>query len=145
MKVIILKSENGKITSEKLVEGEIGKVVREVAMKALEEWNESTSDFIIMKDSQEAKLKLPLKPNVYEEVKNFLAGKEKGEAILRIPVYIISYDNVWKEEDFQDKRVYVISYYVDDKIKDDLIKYAIDVTSENKKEEEPMEDIEEEE
>ncbi|MFP3163259.1 DUF2286 domain-containing protein [Acidianus sp.] len=145
MKVIILKSENGKITSEKITEGDLAEVVRNTAIEALKEWNELTSDFIIMKDSQEAKLPLPLKPDVYEAVKNFLAGKEKSAAILKIPIFIISYDNIWQEENFQDKRVYVVSYYLNDDLKKELIEYAQGVTSEEKPQDSGEEEEEEEE
>ncbi len=58
MKILIVKSENGKVTSEKITEGEISKVLRDVAKEALEEWNELASDFIIMRDNQEVRLPL---------------------------------------------------------------------------------------
>ncbi|AWR97619.1 DUF2286 domain-containing protein [Acidianus sulfidivorans JP7] len=145
MKVLVLKSENGKVTSEKIVDGNLGDVVRNTAIEALKEWNDLTSDFIIMKDSQEARLPLPLKPSVYEEVKNLLTAKEKSAAILKLPIYIISYDNVWQEEDFQDKKVYVITYYINDEIKKDINAYAADVTSENKEDTKSDEETEEEE
>ncbi|TRM87773.1 DUF2286 domain-containing protein [Sulfolobus sp. A20-N-G8] len=145
MKILVVKSENGKVTSEKIMEGEIGKVIREVAKSALDEWNELTSDFIIMHDSQEVRVPLPLKPDVYEVLKNFLVGKDKREAIAKIPVYIISYENEWKESDFQDKKVYVISYYINDDMKKEVISDATQMTSEQPKEkEEDLEDIEEE-
>ncbi|MEM4746139.1 MAG: DUF2286 domain-containing protein, partial [Metallosphaera sp.] len=112
MKVIILKSESGKVTADYLEEGDIGDVVRRTAEKALKEWNELTSDFIIMRDSQEAKLPLPLKPEIYEKTKNFLTGKDKTSAFLKLPIFIISFDNQWREENFQDRKVYVISYYL---------------------------------
>ncbi|AWR99801.1 DUF2286 domain-containing protein [Metallosphaera hakonensis] len=142
MKVLVLKSESGQITSDHFEEGDIGEVVRKTAEKALKEWNELTSDFIIMRDSQEAKLPLPLKPDVYEKTKNFLAGKDKTSAILKLPIFIISFENQWKEENFQDKKVYVISYYLTDELKEELTNYAAQVTSEEKAE--PVEEDEEE-
>ncbi|EZQ06989.1 DUF2286 domain-containing protein [Candidatus Acidianus copahuensis] len=143
--VIVLRSESGKVTSEKVIEGDIGDVVRNTAAQALKEWNDMISDFIIMKDSQEWRVPLPLKPNDYERLKNFLSGKEKNEAILKLPIYIISFDNQWSGEDFQDKKVYVVSYYLDDEMKKELTTYAIDVTSENKGENEGEESEEGEE
>ncbi len=145
MKILVVKSENGKVTSEKIMEGEMGKVIREIAKNALDEWNELTSDFIIMHDSQEVRVPLPLKPDVYEVLKNFLVGKDKKEAVAKIPVYIISYENEWKESDFQDKKVYVISYYINDDMKKEVISDATQMTSEQPKEKEDLEDIEEEE
>ncbi|MDT7861043.1 MAG: DUF2286 domain-containing protein [Saccharolobus sp.] len=143
MKILIIKSENGKITSEKVMDGEIGKVLREVAKEALEEWNELTSDFIIMHDMEEVRIPLPLKPDLYESIKNFLVGKDKKEAIAKIPVYVISYENEWKESDFQDKKVYVVSYYINDEIKKNIIEDATQITSEHKELEEGEEEEEE--
>jgi hypothetical protein len=145
VRVLVLKSESGKVTSDYLEDGNIGEVVRKTAEKALKEWNEFSSDFIIMRDSQEAKLPLPLKPDLYEKVKNFLSGKDKTSAILKLPVFIISFDNQWKEENFQDKKVYVVSYYVTEELKKELIDYASEVTSEEKLEETEEETEEEEE
>ncbi|BDB97403.1 DUF2286 domain-containing protein [Saccharolobus caldissimus] len=142
MKILIIKSENGKITSEKVMDGEIGKVLREVAKEALEEWNELTSDFIIMHDMEEVRIPLPLKPDLYESIKNFLVGKDKKEAIAKIPVYVISYENEWKESDFQDKKVYVVSYYINDEIKKNIIEDATQITSEHKELEEGEEEEE---
>ncbi|MEM4041876.1 MAG: DUF2286 domain-containing protein [Saccharolobus sp.] len=136
MKILVLKSENGKITSEKVIEGELNRVIRDIAKQALEEWNEMASDFIIMHDSQEVRIPLPLKPDLYESIKGFLVGKDKKEAIAKIPVYIISYENEWRENDFQDKKVYVISYYINDELKKDIISDAEQMTSEQKEEEE---------
>ncbi|MEM0068430.1 MAG: DUF2286 domain-containing protein, partial [Saccharolobus sp.] len=73
---------------------------------------------------------------LYESIKGFLVGKDKKEAIAKIPVYIISYENEWRENDFQDKKVYVISYYVSDELKKDIISDAEQMTSEQKEEEE---------
>ncbi|MCI2414436.1 MAG: DUF2286 domain-containing protein [Candidatus Aramenus sp.] len=144
MKVIVLKSELGKITSERSVEGNIGEVVKQVAAEALKEWNEIASDFTIMKDVQEVRIPLPLKPDVYESLKSFLSGKDKTAAIARIPVYIISYDNAWKEDNYQDNRVYVVSYYVDENLKNELAEYAKQATSEIKEDSDEGEAEEEE-
>ncbi|QGA54691.1 DUF2286 domain-containing protein [Sulfolobus sp. E5-1-F] len=147
MKILIVKSENGKVTLEKIAEGEISKVLRDVAKEALEEWNELASDFIIMRDNQEVRLPLPLKPEVYEAIKTFLVGKDKKEALAKIPLYIISYENEWKESDFQDKKIYVVSFYINDEIKKGILDDAAQMTSEQKQElteEEEKEDLEEE-
>ncbi len=143
MKILVLKSEMGKVTSEQLIDGELGETIRKVATDALKEWNEYTSDFIIMKDLQEVKIPLPLKPDMYEALKNFLAGKDKNVAIARIPFYIISFENEWKENDFMDKRVYIVTYYVNEELKKEAVEYASSVTS--PKSEEENEEAEEEE
>lgn len=144
MKILVLKSEMGKVTSEQIVDGELGETVRKVATEALKEWNEYTSDFIIMKDVQEIKIPLPLKPETYDALKNFLAGKEKNAAIARVPFYIISFENEWQENDFMDKRVYVVTYYINDDMKKEAIDYAANVTSQERGSVEGLEEEEEE-
>lgn len=144
MKILVLKSEMGKVTSEQIVDGELGETVRKVATEALKEWNEYTSDFIIMKDVQEIKIPLPLKPETYDALKNFLAGKEKNAAIARVPFYIISFENEWQENDFMDKRVYVVTYYINDDMKKEAIDYAASVTSQERGSVEGLEEEEEE-
>ncbi|MEM1625930.1 MAG: DUF2286 domain-containing protein [Sulfolobaceae archaeon] len=129
MKIIILKSENGRITSENIVEGKLSEVLKEVAAKALKEWNEATSDFVIMKDTQDVKIPKPLKPEIYEAVKNFLVGRDENFAHAKLPLYIISYENEWSNDNFIDKKVYIVSYYVNDDNKKELEEYAKDITS----------------
>jgi len=129
MKIIVLKSENGKITSENIVEGKFSDVLKEIATMALKEWNETTSDFVIMKDTQDVKIPKPLKPEVYETIKNFLVGRDEKFAHARIPLYIISFENEWNDDNFVDKKVYVVSYYLNEENKKELEEYAKDITS----------------
>lgn len=137
MKVIVIKSENGNVSKKDIIEGDLSSVLRSTATEALKEWNENTSDFIIMKDSQEIRVPLPLKPQVYEMFKNFIKSRTKNEAIFEIPIFVISFDNEWVESDFKDKRVYVVSPYIDEKSEKDLLEYAKQVTS-------PQQEVEEE-
>jgi hypothetical protein len=129
MKIIVLKSEDGKITSDETVEGEIGKVVKDTASKALGEWNEDSSDFIIIKDFHEVRIPLPLNPKLYETLKKFPMSKQEKTAVIRIPSYVISFDNVWMENDSIDRKVYVVSYFLDDKTKQELMEDAMKLTS----------------
>jgi hypothetical protein len=133
MKVVILKSENGKITSETFVDDNIGNVVRSVASQALKEWNENTSDFVIMKDMQEVRIPMPLKEETYEKLKNLLVGREGSNAIAKIPIYIISFENEWSNDNFVDKKVYIVSYYINDDNKKELEEYAQDLTQQDGK------------
>ncbi|BFH74450.1 DUF2286 domain-containing protein [Sulfurisphaera javensis] len=138
MKVIIIKSENGNVSKKDIIEGDLGSVLRKAATEALAEWNENASDFIIMKDMHEVHIPLPLKPQTYEALKNFLKSRTKTEAIAEIPVFVISFDNEWVESDFKDKRVYVVSPYIDENSEKEITEYAKQVTS-------PVQEVEEEE
>ena len=129
MKIIVIKSENGNISKKDIVEGDLASILRSVASEALKEWNENLSDFIIMKDVHEIHIPLPLKPQIYETFKNYIKGRSKNEAIAEIPIYVISFDNEWLDSDFKDKRVYVVSPYIDDKTENEILEYAKQMTS----------------
>jgi hypothetical protein len=142
MKVLVLRSEEGNVTKKDIIEGELNKVLRSVASNALNEWNETSSDFTIMKDMYEVKIPLPLKPQTYEAIKNYLKSRSKSEAIAEIPIYIISFENKWIESDYRDLKVYIVAPYVDDNIEKEIIDYAKQVTSEQKEEVEEEEEEE---
>lgn len=144
MKIIVVKSENGNISRKDILEGDLGGILRSTANEALKEWNENSSDFIIMKDMHEIHIPLPLKPQTYEVFKNFIKSRTKQEAIAEIPVFVISFDNEWIESDFKDKKVYVISPYIDEKSENDILEYAKQVTSSQQEVEEEVEAEEEE-
>ncbi|QIW24306.1 DUF2286 domain-containing protein [Sulfolobus sp. S-194] len=129
MKVLVVKSENGQVSKKDIVDGELPQVLRNTATLALKEWNENLSDFIIMKDMYEIHIPLPLKPQTYEMLKNYIKSRTKSEAIAEIPIFVISFDNEWVESDFKDKKVYVVSPYIDDKSENELLEYAKQVTS----------------
>ncbi len=145
MKILVLKSEDGKITSDETVEGEIGQIVKDTANKALSEWNEESSDFIIIKDFHEVRIPLPLNPKMYDVLKKFSMSKQEKFAIIKIPSYVISFDNMWMDNDSIDRKVYVISYFLDDKTKQELMEDAVKLTSPEKEEKEQETEIEEEE
>ncbi|BBD71722.1 hypothetical protein HS1genome_0111 [Sulfodiicoccus acidiphilus] len=134
MKILLLKSERGRVTSEQLMEGELRAAVTSVAKKALEEWDVDKSDFVILKDVHEIRKKLPLSPSLYEVISKYLKGKEQGEALAEVPVYIISFDNDWEEEDFKDRSVYLIAPYLDEESKNEMKEYAEELTIEETEE-----------
>lgn len=136
-KTQIIKSDKGAITKEEVLDLEPSEAVKKIAVEALNEWREQ-SDFYIMKDEQEFRRKGPLKPSEYEKLKKFLGGKEGNEIILKVPVYYISYENEWKDNDIVDTKIYIIAPYIDDEATKELKDLAIHATS-------PDQDVEEEE
>jgi len=129
-KILVLRGEYGKVVEESIVEEEnIYSAVKKYASKALELWDPEFSDFIIIKDKYEVVLKLPL---TREQVQRFMKFGIKrspdGYARFNIPVYIISYDSIWVESDYIDRRVYLVTIYVDENTKKDLEKLVVDTT-----------------
>lgn len=143
MKVLVLRSEEGKITSKEELTGELKDVVLQVANKALQEWNLDSSDFTIMKDSLEVTIPLPLTKEQLATLKNYLKGRGTKEAIAELPVYIISFENQWSESEYLDKKVYVIAPSVDSNVAKEIEDYAAELTNPQKGEE--LEEEEEEE
>ncbi|AAY80852.1 DUF2286 domain-containing protein [Sulfolobus acidocaldarius] len=146
MKILVLRSEEGNISKKEVVDGGLRNILVKIANDALGEWDERSSDFTIIKDTQEVKIPLPLKPQLYEIIKDFLKSRTKTEAIAEIPVYIISFDNQWVESDYRDKKVYIVSPYIDENAEKELEDYAKQVTSlERPEPTEPEEDMDDEE
>lgn len=135
-KTLVLSVEGGSIVSSKIVEDELEEVVKKVVVEVLPKWSPKTSDLIAMKYEHEITLKLPLSKELYEALSKYgLSRKSSSEVIARLPVYVISYENRWVGEDLIDEKVYVISPYINDEIKNDVELLAIDLTSPTEEEE----------
>ncbi len=128
---MVVRAENGKIVDSQIIDGEIIDVVKKVAAKAIEEWDPEFSDYIVMKDKYEVSLKLPLTKEQFERFRKFgLRRTSDGYATFDIPVYVISFENQWVENDYVDRKIYLVSIYVDDNIKKELEDWAASSTSE---------------
>ena len=129
-KILIIRGEHGNIIEEKVDETkDIFSKVKELASKALNLWEPEFSDFIIIKDQYEVSLKLPLtKDQVQRFMKYGIRRSTEGYAKFNIPVYIISYDSIWVENDYIDRKVYLVSIYVNDDVKEDLKRLVIETT-----------------
>lgn len=135
-KTLVLSVESGNIVSSKIVEDELEEVVKKIIVEVLPKWSPKTSDLIAMKYEHEITLRLPLSKELYETLSKYgLSRKSSSEVIARLPVYVISYENRWVGEDLIDEKVYVISPYINDEIKNDVELLAIDLTSPAEEEE----------
>ncbi|MEM0504335.1 MAG: DUF2286 domain-containing protein [Sulfolobales archaeon] len=135
-KTLVLSVESGNIVSSKIVEDELEEVVKKIVVEVLPKWSPKTSDLIAMKYEHEITLRLPLSKELYETLSKYgLSRKSSSEVIARLPVYVISYENRWVGEDLIDEKVYVISPYINDEIKNDVELLAIDLTSPAEEEE----------
>jgi len=129
--VLIITSEKGKASVEEEVKGKLHEVVRKAARKALELWDLTKSDFIIIRDKYPVELKLPITKEEYEIYSKYnLRRAGPRVATFDLPVYIISYDNEWIHENYKDYRVLVVVPKVDEKITEELINWAAEITLE---------------
>lgn len=144
-RVLVIKSVMGKVESKDVVEGDIHEVVRQVTQKALSEWEPLSSDFVVVRDKYEVSLKLPLKPEEFERYKRFgLRRTPDGYAVFEVPVYLISYENEWRGSDYVDRKVYLVSLYVNDEITGEMEEWAAEATRETPPAAEEIEIAEEE-
>ncbi len=132
MKVLVIRAEHGKVTESLVVDGDLYGVAKEYAGKALEEWDPVNSDFIVLRDVREIRLKLPLDPQLFDTLRNLGVPlrKEGGEAVAEVPFILISFDNVMLgENEYQENKIYVISLYLGDEVKLMFEADAADLTS----------------
>ncbi|AFZ70860.1 hypothetical protein Calag_1138 [Caldisphaera lagunensis DSM 15908] len=132
MKIIVIRSEVGKIISSELMEGELDQIVKKKSEDAMKEWNPETSDFIVLRDIRELELPLPLDPELVDILRNVgTLSRTSEKAIARIPVYTISFENMMIGEDnYVEHKIYLISPYINDDIKTELEKEAVEITTE---------------
>ncbi len=134
-KTVIVHAEEGKLVASKVVNKIVEEVVKELAKKALEEWDPSSSDFTVIKTTLEVRYKLPIDPNLYERLieLNLEMMREGNDLVVRIPIYTISYDSSWIEDAYHERKIIVLSPYLDDEGKRQLEEYAIETTREPKR------------
>ena len=128
--VLIIRAEEGKVRESKVVKGEITSILKEIVKKTAELWDPDSSDFVVIKDKYEVSLKLPLSREEYERYSRFnLRRTSDGYAVFDIPVYVVSFDNEWQGDDYYDRKIYLISLYVNEDVRRDLESWAIDSTT----------------
>ena len=97
MRTIVARSRMGRVEEIEVVEGDLREVVKKVVSRALEMWDMEASDFIVMRDRYAASVKLPLTKEQYEEYSKYELRRLSGsEAEVRVPIYVVSYNNEWQ-------------------------------------------------
>ncbi|MCS7365785.1 MAG: DUF2286 domain-containing protein [archaeon GB-1867-035] len=127
---LIIKSKEGEAEVLEKIKGEFNEAVKEAAKKALELWDLTKSDFIIIKDKYPVEVKLPITPQEYEEYSKYnIRRSGPNIASFDLPIYVISYNNEWIGNDYRDYEVFIIAPYVNEKIISELVKWAAEITS----------------
>lgn len=127
--ILIVKAEDGRVVGSKIVRGELLSTVKEIANNVLREWDPKSSDYVIVRDKYEVSLKLPLSKEQFKKFSKFdLRRTPDGYAVFEIPVYFISYENEWRGDDYLDKKVYVVSLFIDEKVKGEIEEWASEST-----------------
>lgn len=133
MRLIIARSKEGETKEVEVVEGGLHEVVRKVVLRALEMWNLEESDFIVMRDRYVTSVKLPLTKEQYEEYSKYeLRRVSSSEAEVRVPIYIISYSNEWRGDNYVDKEVFIVAPYINETQLEEVKELASSATAEDK-------------
>ncbi|RLF12186.1 MAG: DUF2286 domain-containing protein [Thermoprotei archaeon] len=131
LKTIVARSRQGKVEEVKVLEAEVKEVIKNVVLKALEMWDMESSDFIVMRDRYTATVKLPLTKEQYEEYSKYELRRLSGnEAEVRIPIYVVSFNNEWRGDDYVDREVFVVAPYINDHQLEDVKELASNATAE---------------
>lgn len=134
-KILVIRAEDGRVVKTSIEEGELEEVVKKYALQALGEWEPIYSDFIVLKDKYEVRLKLPIKPEQYDVIARFRPERTPdGYAVFNIPIYTISFDNFWDNDTYKDRKMYLITLYVNESVKAELEATAADSTDIRKQE-----------
>ncbi len=130
-RVLVIRSEEGKILESRVVEGEFYSVLKEVTRSLIDLWDAANSGFVVLKDYKVFEAPLPLDPEVYDLVRRYGSpSRKKDKALLTVPVYTISYD--YREgagEQYSERKLCIVTLYLDETQKELLEEDAKLITS----------------
>ncbi|MCE4616650.1 MAG: DUF2286 domain-containing protein [Aeropyrum sp.] len=131
MKVAVIRAEEGRIEESLVFEARLEETVKDIARHAMEEWNPAKSDFIVIKDNLEVTIAgEPVEEVITQlEEQGRIVRSESGIKAL-IPIYYISFDTEMVDEDnYADKKIYLIAPLVYEGLKEELESHAAQLTS----------------
>jgi len=94
---------------------------------------------IIVRHKQEITIRLPITREQYEMYSQFNLKRKGDSASFEIPVYLISFENQWIDDNIVDSKVFIVSPYIDDYVAEKIVELAKNVTSQEEAEEETEE------
>lgn len=128
-KTLVLRSRRGSLVSKEAIDGEVKETVRKVVVGAVSLWSAETSDFIVIRDMYPVSVKLPISKDQYELYSKYdMSRTANGSVMFSVPVYVISFDNEWQEDDYVDKEVMVVAPHLDKKVEDIITELALEAT-----------------
>ncbi|MEM0341014.1 MAG: DUF2286 domain-containing protein [Acidilobaceae archaeon] len=130
-KVLVVRAEYGEIKESRLVDGNFIDVIKNVVRKAVEEWDPTKSDFIVLRDERVLEIKTSIDPSVLETLKEMNAVSESEDRVLvRLPVVTVSFENkMVSEEKYEEYKVYIVTLCIDEELKTSIEAEAAEITS----------------
>jgi len=129
--LIVIRAEEGRVEESLVFDARLEETVKDIAKHAMEEWDPSRSDFIVVKDNLEVTVTGELVEEVAAELEEQgrIVRSESGVKAL-IPVYYISFDTEMVDDDnYIDRKIYLIAPLVYSGLKDELEAHAAQLTS----------------
>jgi len=124
-KLLVVHSKRGSIEKIELIEYDnLPLTVKSLVSELLNLWDPSASDFIVTKEEQTFELDLPLPKDMFNILRKYNLRRSRDKAYISLPMYEISYDNVWREDKIEIRSVVIVTPYINEKIKDETIEYA---------------------
>lgn len=135
---IVIRAKEGNLVSKAKVEGEMKEVVKKIVMEALNLWVVDNADFTVIRDPQyPVTAKAPITKEQYDLYSRYdLQRTTNGSVMFYVPVYIISFDNMYVEDNYIDKEVFVVAPVVDQIAENIIAELAVESTKQDVKTEE---------
>jgi hypothetical protein len=136
---LVVRAREGKIVEKVRVPGDLKEVLKKKVIESISLWDAEKADFTVIRDPQyPISVELPLTKEQYELYSKYnMSRTPEGTVIFYVPVYIISFDNEYTDENYIDKEVIVVAPALDEKAEKAIIELAIQTTiPETSKEEE---------
>ncbi len=142
--ILVVRSKEGTLVSKSRVPGTLMEAVKKQVLEALSIWDAERADFTVIRDPQyPVSVKLPITKDQYDLYSKFhMSRTSDGSVVFHIPVYIISFDNEYKDDNYIDKEVFVVAPALDQKVEDAVVELAVESTKLAPEEGEEDEDLE---
>jgi hypothetical protein len=107
--------------------------VKKIVIEALNLWAVDNADFTVIRDPQyPVTAKAPITKEQYDLYSKYdLQRTTNGSVMFYVPVYIISFDNMYVEDNYLDKEVFVVAPVVDQIAEDVIAELAVESTKQD--------------
>ncbi len=128
---LVIRAREGKIIEKTKISGDFKEIIKKKVIECISLWNVEKADFTVIRDPQyPISVELPLTKEQYELYSKYnMSRTSEGTVIFYVPVYIISFDNEYTDENYIDKEVIVIAPALDEKAEEAIIELAIQTTT----------------
>jgi hypothetical protein len=129
---IVIRAKEGNLVSKVRAEGEMKEVVKKMVIEALNLWAVDNADFTVIRDPQyPVTAKSPITKEQYDLYSKYDLQRTTNGSVFFVPVYIISFDNMYVEDNYIDKEVFVVAPVVDQITEDVVAELAVESTKQD--------------